>query len=210
LGHAAQELGRWAEAEQAFLDAIRIDETFSFGMALLGSLFLKRTDGDRLGNAQKAKVWLERAVGESPSQVSLNFLGAAHARLGKGKAAKEAFRKSIELYESYKEPYLNLGILSADNGHNVETERLHGIATAEAYSNLGILLADEGQNVEVERLLRRATQLDPNSNRAHGRLGILMHDQGRYSEAESELRRSVEIDPTDAIAGSYLSRIPRG
>jgi len=50
----------------------------------------------------------------------------------------ENFRKVIELDENY----------------------------AEAYFNLGLLLADEGQNVEAERLLRRATELAPNSSHA--------------------------------------------
>ena len=117
----------------------------------------------------------------APNQVSLSFLGSAHVRLGEKEAAKAAFRKVIEVDESY----------------------------AEAYFNLGLLLADDGQNVEVEKLLRRATQLDPNSHRAHGRLGILLHEQGRYSEAEFELRRTVEIDPTDKTARYYLSRGPQ-
>lgn len=180
LGRVAERLGRWEDAEQAFLEAIRVDERFSLAMALLGSLFLNRTDGDRSANARRAKECLEQAVAVAPNQVSLSFLGFAHSRLGEKEAAKAAFRKVIELDASY----------------------------AEAYFNLGVLLADEGQNVEAERLLRRATELDRNSSRAHGRLGILLHEQGRYSEAESELRRTIEIDPTDKTAKSYLSQVP--
>src|ERR1039458_1818617 len=61
LGHVAERLGRWADAEQAFLDAIKVasklkaiprtpespelvDKTLSLAMGLLGSLFLARTD----------------------------------------------------------------------------------------------------------------------------------------------------------------------
>jgi superkiller protein 3 len=112
--------------------------------------------------------------------MSLTFLGTAHIRLGEREAAKEAFRKAIQLDESYEE----------------------------AYFNLGLLLANDGQNDEAEKLLRRATQLDPNYHLAHGRLGILLQEQGRYSEAVSELKRAVEIDPTDKTARYYLSRIP--
>jgi tetratricopeptide (TPR) repeat protein len=180
LGRVAQNLGRWAYAEKAFLDALKVDQTLSLTKTLLGSLFLTRTDGDRLANARKAKEWLEQAVAIAPNQASLSFLGSARARLGEKEAAKVAFRKVIELDASYPE----------------------------AYFNLGLLLADEGQNAEAESLLRRATELDPNSSRAHGRLGILLHEQGIYSEAESEFRRAVEIDPTDKTAKSYLSRMP--
>jgi Flp pilus assembly protein TadD len=114
--------------------------------------------------------------------MSLSLLGAAHDRIGKKESAREAFRKAIELDETY----------------------------AEAYFNLGLLLANDGQNEEAERLLRTATQLDPNYHEAHGRLGILLQQLGRYSEAENELKRAIEIDPTDAVANFYLNRTGAG
>lgn len=170
------------DAEKGFLDALKLDKTFSLAMAFLGSLFLARTDGDLSTNARTAKVWLETALAAAPSPMSLSLLGAAHDRLGKKEAAREAFRKAIELDETY----------------------------AEAYFNLGLLLANDGQNEEAERLLRTATQLDPNYHEAHSRLGILLQQLGRYSEAESELKRAIEIDPTDAVANFYLNRTPGG
>jgi len=176
LGHLAQELGRWANAEKAFLDALKIDQTLSLPKTLLGSLFLERTDGDRLANARKAKEWLEQAVAVAPDQASLSFLGSAHVRLGEKEAAKAAFRKVIELDDTY----------------------------AEAYFNLGLLLSADGQAIEAERLLRKAAQLDPGSHRAHGALGVLLQELGKYSEAKAELTRTLEIDPADTIARSHL------
>ncbi len=181
-GRIAQKLGRWTDSETAFLDALRVDKTFSLAMVVLGSLFLKRTDGDPSTNARRAKAWLEQAVAVAPSPMSLSFLGDAHNRLGDKKSAREAFRKAIELDET----------------------------DAEAYFNLGLLLADDGQSDEAERLLRTATLLDANSHKAHGRLGILLWQLGRYSEAEAELRRAIGIDPTDEIARSYLNRAADG
>ena len=176
----AKKLGRWADAERTFLDAITVDKKLSIAKLLLGSIFLERTDGDRETNARQAKAWLEELLAVDPSIMCLSLLGAAHDRLGEREAAKEAFRKAIDLDES----------------------------NAEAYYNLGLLLADDGQHVEAEKLLRRATQLDPNSYCAHGRLGILLYEQGRYSEAESEFRRTVEINPSDKGARFYLCQMP--
>jgi len=181
-GRIAQKLGRWTDSETAFLDALRVDKTFSLAIVALGSLFLTRTDGDPLTNARTAKAWLEQAVAAAPSPIPLSFLGDAHNRLGDIKSAREAFCKAIDLDETY----------------------------AEAYFNLGLLLADDGQSEEAERLLRTATQLTPNSHKAHGRLGILLQQLGRYSEAEAEFRRAIEIDPTDAVASSYLNRAAGG
>lgn len=181
-GRIARKLGRWTDSETAFLDALRVDKTFSLAMVVLGSLFLTRTDGDPSTNARTAKAWLEQAVAAAPSPIPLSFLGDAYNRLGDKKSAREAFRKAIELDETY----------------------------AEAYFNLGLILADDGQSEEAERLLRTATQLTPNSHKAHGRLGILLHQLGRYPEAEVELRRSIEIEPTDEIANFYLNRVAGG
>ena len=182
VGCVAQKLGRWTDAEKAFLDALKVDKTFWLAMTFLGSLFLARTDGDLSTNARTAKAWLEKALAADPSQMSLNFLGDAHDRLGEKEAAREAFRRVIELDASY----------------------------AEAYFNLGLLLARDGENEEAERLLRKATQLDPNFHEAHGRLGILLQNLGRHAEAEAELRRAIEIDPTDATANFYLNQAAGG
>jgi protein O-GlcNAc transferase len=176
LGRVAERLGRWAEAEQALLRALKVDENFSFAMALLGSLFLKRTDGDASENARKAKEWLEHAVAASPNPMSLSYLGSAHQRLGEREAAKAIFRRIIELDETY----------------------------AEAYLNLGLLLSSDGQASEAEEVLRKAALLDPGSHRAHGALGVLLEELGRYAEAKVELKRSLELNPSDTIAQNRL------
>jgi tetratricopeptide (TPR) repeat protein len=193
LGRVANELGRWEDAERALLDAIRVasklkaiprttespelvDKTLSLAKTLLGSLFLTRTDGDRLANARKAKEWLEQTAAVVPNQASLSYLGSAHARLGEKKAAKAAFRKVIELDETY----------------------------VEAYINLGHLLSADGQAIEAEGLFRKAVQLDPCSHRAHGALGVLLQELGNYSEAEAELKRTLELNPTDSVARDRL------
>ena len=182
VGRVAQKLGRWTDAEKAFLDALRVDKTFPLAMVFLGSLFLTRKDGDASTNARTAKAWLVQGVAAAPSPMSLTFLGAAHDQLGEKEAAREAFRKAIELDASY----------------------------AEAYFNLGLLLARDGQHEEAERVLRTATQLDPDSHKAHATLGIVLRALGKYSEAEDELRRAIEIDPTDEIASSHLNRATGG
>lgn len=181
LGRVAQKLGRWSDAEEALVKALKLDNKFPVPLALLGSLFLARTDGDQLANAHQAKVWLERAHAISPSPMYLSLIGAANDRLGDSKAAEDAFRRVIELDKSY----------------------------AEAYFNLGLLLARNGQNEEAEKLLRKATQLDPNSHEAHGQLGVLLQRLGKSSEGEAELKRALEINRTDVIASRHLDKVAR-
>jgi tetratricopeptide (TPR) repeat protein len=180
FGRIAQKLGRWTDAERAFCDALKADESFWLATTFLGSLFLRRTDGDPSTNARTAKGWLERALAVAPNPMSLSFLGQAHDRLGEKDDAKKAFGKAIELDESYDE----------------------------AYFNLGLLLADDGESDEAESLLRKATQLDPNYHEAHGRLGILLQQLGRYSEGEAELKRAIEIVPRIRLPNT-ISTVPQ-
>jgi tetratricopeptide (TPR) repeat protein len=168
LGRVARELGRWVDAEKAFLDALAVDSHLAAAMLALGSLCLSRTDGNRTGNAKMAEMWLKRALEIDRTAPALTLLGSAYYRLGEKDAAKRAYGSAIDLDGSYEEAYFNLAILEGE----------------------------EGCDTEAERLLQRAIQLDPDYLLAHGRLGALLRKQGRQLEAEFEFRRCVEIDPS--------------
>ncbi len=176
LGRVARKLGKWADAEKAFVDALTIDSRLGVAMLALGSLFLRRTDGDRIGNTRIAKTWLLRALEVGRTAPGLSLLGTAYYRLGEEDGAKEAYRAAIELDGTYEEAYFNLGSLEQKKGNDAE----------------------------AESLLRRAIQLDPDRAGAHGRLAVLLHKRGRHLEAESEFRRCLEIDPSDYDRGLRL------
>jgi tetratricopeptide (TPR) repeat protein len=177
MGRVARRLNRWTDAEKAFLDALTVDPQLAVAMGALGSLYLSRTDGDRTGNLRLAKMWLLRALEIDRTAPVLSLLGAAHHGLGEIGSAKEAYRATIEIDESYEEALFSLGVLEAN----------------------------EGNDAEAEGLLRRAMELDPHRIAAHGRLGILLHKHGRHLEAESEFRRCIELDPSDYFSHLYLA-----
>jgi tetratricopeptide (TPR) repeat protein len=177
MGRVARELGRWVDAEKAFLGALRVDSRLTVAMVALGSLYLSRTDGDRTGNAKMAKAWLLQASGIDRTAPALSLLGTAHYALGVKDAAKEAYRAAIEVDGSYEEAYFNLGVLEQKDGNDAD----------------------------AERLFRRAIQLDPGRAGAHARLGVLLHNRGRHLEAESEFRRCIELDPYDYFSHLYLA-----
>ncbi len=177
LGRVARKLGRWVDAEKAFVDALTIDSHLAVAKLALGSLFLRRADGDRTANARIAKTWLLRALEVDRTAPDLSLLGTAYYRLGEEGAAKEAYRAAIELDGSYEEAYFNRGVLEQK----------------------------EGNDAEAERLLRKAIKLDPGRAGSHARLGVLLHKQGKHLEAESEFRRCIEIDPSDYFTHLYLA-----
>jgi tetratricopeptide (TPR) repeat protein len=177
LGRVATAMGRWPEAEAAFLHALEISPGFSVAMLMIASLFLKRADGDKVGNLRVAVTWLLRSLEIEQLAPSLSLLATAYYRLGEKAAAKTAWSAALKLDNAYEE----------------------------AYFNLGLLAVEEQNEAQAERLLRTATSLDPTFLRAHGRLGALLKAQGRYQEAEAEFRRCLEIDPSDYFSHSHLA-----
>ncbi|MGA2433749.1 MAG: tetratricopeptide repeat protein [Bryobacteraceae bacterium] len=177
VGRTATELGKWPEAETAFLRALEISPGFSVAMIMFGELFLRRADGDRAGNLKTAKVWLFRSLEIQRLAPTLSLLASAHNRLGEKAAAKRAWREALEVDNFYEE----------------------------AYFNLAGLAIEERNERQAEKLLRTAIELDPAYFIAHGRLGELFHKQGRYLEAEAEFRRCIEIDPSAYFSHTHLA-----
>jgi protein O-GlcNAc transferase len=178
LGRIAFMLGKWQMAETTLLRTLEISSNFPVAVAMLGALFLERTDGDRASNLEAARMWLLRSVEIAKTAPTLCLLGMVYWRLKEKEKAEEAWRAAIEVDEQYEEAYFNLGILAIEDG------------------NLK----------RAEELLRKSIQIDPEFLRAHVRLGALMRKQGRHLEAESEFSRCLEIDPTDKAARLYFSQ----
>ena len=109
LGRAANKLGRWTDAENAFLDAIKVDETFSLAMVFLGSLFLARTDREPPINARTAKAWLEQAVAAAPSAMSLSLLGPRTIDLERKKPPLKYSAKRSSSMKPMRRHILTLG-----------------------------------------------------------------------------------------------------
>jgi superkiller protein 3 len=213
-GRLAMELERWAEAEQAFLDAIRVYPTFWLAMIFLGSLFMERTDGDRMANARKAKVWFAQSlaltlVDSTHLSNELTAPSSPPSWQDKVDFATRSLGRNISSAGLCLLAYAHVRLGEKESAKKALRRVIEMDETyEEAYYNLGLLLANERQNDEAEGLLRKAIQLDPNYQVAHGRLGILLQAQRRYSEADSELRRAIELDPADGIAWRHLRRQP--
>ncbi len=175
-GLAAEQLERWADAEDAYKQALRLDSTNGEVLEGLGSLFLTRTDGNPTEQLQQAREWFERALRINRSARLLTFLGAAYEGLEDRAAARQAFSDALLLDPAYEEAALNLALLQ--QGDNEE---------------------------EARKLMERAIELDPNYSRAHQELGKLIRKQRDPLRAEYHFRRCIEIDPFDYWSHLYLA-----
>lgn len=179
LGRLALMREKWQTAETALLRVMEIGTNLPIAEAMLGALFLNRTDGDRASNLETARMWFLRSLETAKTAPTLCLLGTVYSHLKEKEDAEKAWRLAIEADENYEE----------------------------AYFNLGLLLSADGQAIEAEGLLRKAAQLDPRSHRAHGALGVLLRELGHYSEAEAELKRALELNPADSIARKHLRHL---
>ncbi len=134
-------------------------------------------------------------------------------------AAREAYRKVIELAPNNVVGSVNLGVVEyrAGNLETAETVLMNvvqqRIKTGAAWLTLGIMFYENNRIDEALAALAQATLYDEGNARAHNYFGVTMGVKGWKDGAEAELRRAVELDPEyrDAhynLALLYLERRP--
>lgn len=168
LGFVAEQLGKWEEAETAFISALNIEPRFPQAMQGLGGVYLHRPDGDRSQNLALAKDYFLRSLEIEQSARGVSLLGVAHSILREDDAARAAFAEAIRIDPTYEEAYFNLSQLEVER----DVER-------------------------ALELLRRALELDPNYSRAHEKIGVLLQERGNIEAAEQHFRRCIQLDPLD-------------
>jgi len=183
-GRVAQKLGKWADAEAAFTQAIHLcpekaNATFrSLSKAFMGSLWPLRTDKNDLESVIAAKEWFLRSLEDKRCAPSLSLLGAACADLRDEDGARAAFEEAIALDPEYEEAIYNLAVIEQRTNPR-----------------------------KARALLGRAIQLDPNRASAHGLLGWICQRMKEQIPAEQHFRRALEIDPNDYTSGMYLAKL---
>lgn len=78
---------------------------------------------------------------------------------------------------------------------------------SDAHLNLGRLLHEAGQADEAESHYRLAIDTNPNNARAHFNLGVVLEDRGESAEAAAAYAESLRVDPDLAVAHFNASRL---
>jgi Tfp pilus assembly protein PilF len=177
-GSVAQKLERWAEAEQAFSDALRLAPTSPLIMENLGSLWAHRTDKGEVESFEVAKRWFLEALKYECHARLLTQLGATYVALNDEESARQAFEAALRITPNYEEALYNLAVLDEKN----DPERSMA-------------------------LLERAIEIDPNYAEAHQVLGRLFQRAGDLTRADYHFRRSLDIDPADYWSNLYLANL---
>lgn len=175
-GRLATKLKEWNEAEDAFIQALRLDTSFSVAMVGMGILWYHRTDRNKTESFQTAADWYLRAIELDRNKGALTLLGCSYLALGDSAAAQAAFKDALQIDPQYEEALYNFGAMQEESNPTRAVERLE-----------------------------KAIEIDPDYSIAHQRLGILRHRSGDLVRAEYHFRRSLEVDPTDYWSHLYLA-----
>ena len=171
-----------AEAVEYFQKAIDLDPDYALAYVGLADAHLLLIDGNNVQTSEavaRAKPLIDKAF-ELDSQLGEAYasLGLLEGSSGDYEAAKNAYRRSIELNTGYADAYMRYGRLLGDT--------------------------DPAQQME---LFQKALELDPLSPMVNFSVAEALVEAGRLDESLERYRRVIEIDRGFAQAYRGIAKI---
>ena len=214
LGDLYVATGRYELAENAYLDALKIDSDNSTALIGLGEVYRIQ---QRLDEAEAS---LRRAIGLHPGDwATYNALGTFLYRSGRYIEAAEQFRIMVTLDNSNARAYTNLAssLLLAEEYEAAEPAYRRALELephAMTYSNLGMLLYTVGRYDEAISTLRNAVSMADQNHLVRSNLGDALRAAGREAEARQVFEtardlgeQALEVNPNDAFLQMDLAWI---
>lgn len=174
LAQAYEALGRVADAERRYLEALAIQPAAARIRTNLGRL------RESQGRVEEAVAAYRAAVAEEPWLAQAHtLLGGALARKGDTSGAVAALREAVTLEPLQADALTNLGVLLAQSGDAGTAGRYlqRAIAAdarnANAHANLALFFVNEGRPQEALASARQALALNPQQATAMQVLAVL-------------------------------------
>ena len=204
----AQEEGRLADAENAYLEVLKANPDSGSVLNALGTLYLDQSQTD------KARKYFEKAANLSPPSLSACYnLGRLKQIEGDAKGAIDIYRAIVRHEPRFGLAWNNMGIAYREIGDPEEAISCFRRAVAfapdmaEVWNNLGVA-QDEFDMVEnASRSYQKAIEIQPDYASAHLNLGVSLHKLKRFKEAEDHYNQVLEIKPDDEAAKFLLQSL---
>jgi len=168
-GSLCFQAGRYATAERAFLEAIRLDPNFSDAHNFLGVVYVMT---DRLGDARKhLQTALDDPAYPTPEKVYLN-MSRLLVKEGRDAEAVDALRRAVEINPKYFQAHYSLASILDRMGEFHEAVREYEVAApdyrqvAEYHYRLGNAYLQIGEREKARESLRRVLSIAPGSHSA--------------------------------------------
>ena len=200
-------LGKWKEAEEAFLDLEKTYPTSTFVKLILGNIHYS------LGSLETSVDYYQKAVELDPEFGNAYYkLGVCYYRMGKLLKALEAFNKVVDLKnQSHAMASYFIGLINVFIGHDKPSlegfEALRKVSPESKIANfyLAQLKIKQKNHTEAIELLEELTEVTPNFAEVHYMLGTAKFGLGKNTEAIQSFRKALELNPEDNRSRSKLT-----
>lgn len=197
-GRVYSELGRFKEAEQAYLKALEATPGYRGVWNNLGN------NAYRQQNFSQAIDYYTHEVAQNKAPIPLRAVGRAFVELGKTDSARTFFKKAIDLNINYAAAYFNLAQLEEDEGNFKQAIQYAGRAYGIEPDNLeyrylySTLLVQMDKGSEAILNLRKIVEKWPWHHGAHYNLGRALIKAGQKTEGENYLEQAEQVRAAQA------------
>ena len=198
---ADHQAGRLNEAEQLYLQVLRLDPEYVDALHFLGVLSHQR------GNHALAVTLIGKAIARNRGVPSFhNNLGNALKAQGELDEAARAYRQAVICLPAYPDAHYNLGLTLQAQGKLQEAADSYRRSLGyrpdhpEAHNSLGNVLQSQGRLEEAVAAYRQALKYRPEYAWAHSNLGTALEALGHLQAAASAHARALALEP-DFAAG---------
>ena len=197
-GRVYSELGRFKEAEQAYMKALEATPSYRGVWNNLGN------NAYRQQNFSQAIEYYMQEVSHNKAPIPLRAVGRAFVELGKTDSARTFFKKAIDLDINYAAAYFNLAQLEEDEGNFNQAIQYAGRAYGIEPDNLeyrylySTLLVQMDKGSEAILNLRKIVEKWPWHHGSHYNLGRALIQAGQKTEGENYLEQAERVRASQA------------
>ena len=197
-GRVYSELGRFKEAEQAYMKALEATPSYRGVWNNLGN------NAYRQQNFSQAIEYYMQEVSRNKAPIPLRAVGRAFVELGKTDSARTFFKKAIDLDINYAAAYFNLAQLEEDEGNFNQAIQYAGRAYGIEPDNLeyrylySTLLVQMDKGSEAILNLRKIVEKWPWHHGSHYNLGRALIQTGQKTEGENYLEQAERVRASQA------------
>lgn len=215
LGNLYSDQQRWEEAENAYRTALQLSPSSGFAHIALSYVLTQPIAAPNLSDRyEEAEKLARRAIELSPrSALGFDQLGVSMELRGLiGQQTETAYRKALQIDDSFAPAYAHLGRLLRRRGAVKDSAEAYSKAI-ERTTDVGTMvivaevMQSEQRYKESESLLRKAVNADPQNPAALIMLGRALMALGRSDEAETVLRRSITASQNSFTSNSLLATL---
>jgi tetratricopeptide (TPR) repeat protein len=215
LGNLYSDQQRWEEAENAYRTALQLSPSSGFTHIALSYVLTQPIAAPNLSDRyEEAEKLARRAIELAPRNVlGFDQLGVSMELRGLiGQETETAYRKALQLDNSFAPAYAHLGRLLRRRGANKESADAYNKAIEHA-TDVGTMVVvaevmqSEQRYKESESLLRKAVSSDSQNPAALIMLGRALTALNKFDEAESILKRSISASQNSFMSNSLLGTL---